>query len=218
VLDRGTQTLQGESEMSEAPFAFGMSPFRAKGNVWLNFVDYVNARVAGGMEAFVAAVPGVELRGFMQQQFLRASWYDVLPFIDASRVLAQVLGLSETESNEHRGTWMAEHDLRGVHRLLLKFVSPEAALERTPNIHRQMFNFGHIEVSRLRPCYYQIQLTGFLAPHMGIWKTTTAAYLQRVLLECGAKEPSVTSGPEEPDGSRAGMPMVRAVAEAAWSR
>ena len=198
------------------PFAPGKSPFHVKGVVYRNFVEYVGNTVEGGLAAIVATFDDPALRTFTEQPFLAGSFYDALPSMPLCEAAARLLHRPFAQLVREFSAYAAEHDVKGIYRLLLKLVSPEMVMERTPAAARQYFDFVAATVQKDGPKSYSTSVRGvprFLAP---FYMTVTEAFLSRALVLAGAKEPRHAWQAPLPDGDREGVQLIKLRREVSW--
>jgi hypothetical protein len=124
------------------PFAAGTSPFHVKGVAYLGHVDYAEKHIPGGAQAVAEAMHDPALRGFFQQKFLAASWYDVFPMVPVWHTCAKLLHQNPTDFMRERMRYQAASDIHGVYRFLLKLASAKAIALRLPRVMQQYFDFG----------------------------------------------------------------------------
>lgn len=198
------------------PFAPGKSPFRVKGVVYRNFVAYVAEAVDGGLDQLVTLLDEPELRTFTQQPFLASSFYDALPSMPLCEAAAKALHRPFAQFVREFSAYAAERDTKGIYRLLLKLVSPDMVMERTPAAAKQYFDFVEVTVDKSGPKSFRTMVRGvprFLAP---FYMTVTEAFLSQALRLAGAKEPRHAYPAPLPDGEREGVPLLRLRREVDW--
>jgi hypothetical protein len=198
------------------PFAPGKSPFHVKGVVYRNFVEYIDKAVAGGLGAFVAALDDPALRAFAEQPFLSGSFYDALPTVPLCEAAARLLHRPFAQLVREFSAYSAEHDTKGIYRLLLKLVSPEMVMERTPAAAKQYFDFVLATAQKNGPKSFTTTVRGvprFVAP---FYMTVTEAFLSQALTLAGAKEPRHAWQAPLLDGERDGVQLVKLRREVNW--
>lgn len=128
------------------PFPVGTSPFRARGLLYQGAVDFWDAIFPGGIAA-VRRVLEPELATFFSQMFIPSLAFDAMPIVPLSAAVAQALGKPHYELVRDNARWLAERDLRGVHRLLLGVLSPSTVATRLPKAALRYFEFGSAEAT-----------------------------------------------------------------------
>src|SRR5262249_12516841 len=119
---------------ADLPFPAGSSPFRIKGNAYINNRLFAALRVPGGIDAVIASLRHPELQAFFSQRFLASSWYDYFPLLLITRVEVVLMGRPWPEVLHTMGEALADRDLGGIYKLLLKFTSPKEAMLRMPKV------------------------------------------------------------------------------------
>ncbi len=198
------------------PFAPGRSPFHVKGVVYRNFVEYIDGAVDGGIARLVTLLDEPELQTFAQQPFLASSFYDALPTVPLCETAAKALNRPFGQLVREFSAYASERDTKGIYRLLLKLVSPEMVMERTPAAAKQYFDFVVVTAEKSGPKSFRTMVRGvprFVAP---FYMTVTEAFLSRALTLAGAKEPRHAWQAPLPDGERDGVPLVRLRREVSW--
>lgn len=198
-------------------FVAGKSPFRVKGGVYRNLMQYLDGNVEHGREALFALVlADAPLGAFARQPFLAGTFYDALPTVPLCEAAAQLVGKSFMTFVREFSRYTAEHDARGVYRMLLRLVSPQMVMERTPAAAKQYFDFVDVAAEKTGPKSYRTTVRGvprFVAP---FYQTVTEAYLSQALTLAGGKEPLHAWGSPMPDGDRDGISLVRLVRDVSW--
>lgn len=198
-----------------ATFAFGASPFHAKGVLYLGTQSFFEANLRGGLAAFAADIDRPELRAFITQKFLAASWYDVMPVPALIAYEARALRMELEQYLLHRTRWQAKKDLGGVYGWVLKLASPEMVMSRLPRIFLQMFDFGTLDATPVKDHHARMAL-GAIPEPLERWLTTAfGVYCDTALKLAGAvrSESRVTTSP---DGARAGVPLVKLTCDVSW--
>src|SRR5271165_5876625 len=112
-------------DIEQLPFVAGTSPFRIKGVAYQGHVDYAARFIPGGERAVIEGFRDPGLRAFFEQQFLAASWYDVLPIVPVWHVCARLLDQNPTDFLKVRTRHQALRDINGIYRFILKLASAE---------------------------------------------------------------------------------------------
>ncbi len=197
--------------------AVGESPFHVRGSTYAGVVAYANQYLPGGYPALVESIEDDGLKDFAQQVFLSVSWYDVLPLMDLSRALARFEGRGVRESVKRRAAYIAERDVTGLYRVLLRMVSPEFAMNRLQKTACRYFDFGIAEelesgsgYSKGRFGKLPVGLTDWFGPML-------EGYAGVVLRMAGATAPLIILGEPRPDGARNGFRTVAFDIEFRWT-
>lgn len=123
------------------PFPAGESPFRARGLLYQGAVDYWDAIFPGGVAAVRRALEP-PLAPFFSQMFIPSLSFDALPIVAISASVARALGKPHLDLVRENARWLAERDIRGVHKLLLGVLSPSMVAQRLPKAALRYFEFG----------------------------------------------------------------------------
>ena len=200
--------------MLDLPFAPGEAPYRVKGNAYLGHYAYLESHYPGGEAAHHAAleqlhpVRGPKLRDFFEQKFLASAWYDVFPLATAGIAFSAAVKLPYIDYIRKRSDAQAELDVTGVHRLLLRFVSPKKVTTRAPAIVGQYFDFASVESQMHGPEHFTCYVRG-VPLALGPWYATVLeSYLHTVLRYCGVSNPAVRCVRYEPSAAQTPLPEV----------
>jgi len=201
---------------ADLPFPPGQSPFRCKGNVYNHVKEFHAVRVPGGIEAVAAALEP-ELRSFYLTRFLTGSWYDFLPITLLERAAVTLAGDAPQSYLRAAGTDLAERDVKGVHKLLLRFASPEIALARMASVYRQYYSFGSMRIEAHHDVVksYVEGMPAIVAP---IQRVVAAAFARRLVVMAGSRSADTSFGDLQPDGERHGVKLVKHVVSTRWAR
>jgi hypothetical protein len=183
-----------------SPFAPGASPWCQKGNVYRSLFTNVDDYVEGGSAAVLARIEDAEVRAFLSQPFAASGWYDIFPMITMIVQVARLRGVPYFTAVSDLSRKMAEADLSGLYRALLRVVSPGLLAPRLPRIQAQYLNFGSLEVlsSGQKDC----EVVRRDHPHLLVhWYVAVVhGFLPCVLQFAGATNVRVRWSPPEPEG------------------
>jgi hypothetical protein len=187
-----------------SPFAPGASPWRQKGNVYRGLVRHVDAYVEGGTAAAIERVEDGEVRRFLSQPFAASGWYDIFPMVAMIVQVARLRGVPYFTAVSELSRMMAEADLNGLYRTLLRVVSPGLLAPRLPRIQAQYLNFGSLEVTGSESSHCEVVRRNH--PHLLVhWYVAVVHGFLPCVLECaGARDVRVAWSPPEPEGKDAG--------------
>ena len=200
-----------------AEFAFGQSPFHAKGVLYLGTQSFFAENVRGGLETLAGEIEDEALRGFITQKFLPASLYDVMPVPALIAYEARALRMGLDDYLLHRTRHQAKKDLGGVYAWLLRLASPRLVATRLPRIMLQMFDFAQAEVVLDTDEEIVAKLSGIPAPLAPWLSVGTHVYAETALKLAGAS-PSIDEPSVRPNGARGGLPLVDLEIPIRWSR
>lgn len=174
------------------PFAVGQSPFRARGLLYQGARDFYETIVPGG----AAAVRGMldpELGAFFAQMFTPSLLFDALPIVAISAGVARALKQPHYDLVRQNARWLAERDIRGVHRLLLGVLSPSTVAQRLPRAALRYFDFGKAEAAMVgdKTCdARQYEIPAYLAAW---FVAAVEGFVPVALQKAGGKMPRVRS-------------------------
>jgi hypothetical protein len=176
----------------QLPWPAGQSPFRGRGLLYQGARDYYDQAVPGGSRAIEAALP-TDMGAFFRQMFTPSLMFDVLPIVPISAVAARLAGKPHLELVRDNARWLAERDIRGIHKLLLGVLSPSTVATRLPRAAMRYFDFGQAEakmVDATRCSARQRALPAFMVDWFG---AAVDGFVTVALTKAGARAPRVTS-------------------------
>ena len=201
--------------VSELEQGSDASVFCVKGTMWLGIRAYVEERVPGGLEQ-VNAELSPPLQAFFSQMFLATGWFDLFPMLGVTRAISIVRRQPHMEQARQLAVWHGEHDLKHIYKAILKQSTPLAVCKRFPIIFSQLYNFGRIELVREEEGAVAACAHGMPEQLAAWWMQATEGYLQPILQASGGRNVKLTWQPTQPDGERAGVPLVRVPSVTSW--
>ena len=207
---------------TKLPFAPGASPFHIKGSVYVSTLRRTAETAPDGLARAIAALDDPALQAFFRQKFLAGGWYDYLPILMFARITnVLVVGSTKEQALEERLQWTAklhaEQDVGGLYKFLLRFTSPEAAMQRMPGIYRQYYDFGRVETTILGEGVADSVVHGWPELAARFFQIYNREFNDRVLVLAGARDTKAVYAPFEPDGETAGVPLVRMRIRTTWT-
>jgi uncharacterized protein (TIGR02265 family) len=197
-------------------FPPGKSPFHVKGVVYRNFFDYLEEKLPDGRARLLSALEDEALRSYADQPFLASSYYDVVPTVALCEAAAALLRQPFAAFVREFSSRAAERDTSGIYRMLLRLVSPQMVMERTPAAAKQYFDFVEATVEKLGPKSYRTSARGIPEVLAPFYMLVTEAFLTHALELAGAKRPLTRWLPRRPDGVREGVPLSQLQREVSW--
>jgi hypothetical protein len=194
----------------------GKSPFRAKGVNFRNVLAFAEAKVQGGQAQFLARLHHHDLRAFMAQPFLAASWYDALALIPLIAELSRELHLSTQQCARELAGFVVKRDATGIYKLLLKITTPESLLERSTHTARQYFDFVKSDFTRVDPRVYRLTHSGIPQVAATTYMNIVEGFVDAGLALAGAKEVRQRWERPQPLGIVSGVEIVRLEREIRW--
>ena len=198
------------------PMPVGTSPFRVKGHVYQKMKADFEETTPGGIEYLLARIGDGALSAFAAQPFMASSWYDALPMMPLSLAHAHALGVPFHHHLRDRGRDVAQRDIPGIYRFLLRLSSPELVASRLPRVATQYFNFGEAEVKTVRPGLVHVSQSGVPATLVPLIAATTEGFVSAAMEMAGAGRVLVRCVDTLRDGERAGVTTSRVMLEVAW--
>jgi len=169
------------------PAAIGATSFRVKGHVYQKMKDNVANELDGGVERLLERIDHPEVCDFFRQRFLGGSWYDALPMGPLSHAHARLSGTPLHPFSRERGRIIAEHDVPGIYKALLRLFSPSTLISRLPRVATFYFSFGKASAEQLEPCRARTTLASLpysLAPMLA---GVVEGFIAVALEQSGAK-------------------------------
>lgn len=203
--------------LTSLPVRPGQSPFRVRGSTYVGVREWVDERVRGGLPAVLEHISDGDRRDFVSQVFLPVGLYDALPLRPFTEAVALAEGRAYDESVRTRARAVAQRDIGGLYKLLLRAVSPATAIDRLTRVAQRYFDFGAVTTRSAGDRRVEGTHTGMprvIAP----WFTPMLdGYAATVLEMSGARSPRVRFSAPERDGEREGIETVTIRFEVSWS-
>jgi hypothetical protein len=198
------------------PFPIGKSPFRCKGVNYRNFMAYLDVNFKGGAEGFVAGLRDPQMREFLSQPFLAASWYDALPMVPLAHDAGRELHVTSAQFARDLARFGVKRDAVGIYKVMLKFTTPETLLERSTITAKQYFDFVKSEYEKTGPQAARLRHTGVPALAASVYMNITEGFVETGLGMAGAKD--VRQRWEKPAsaGTAHGVPIVQLCRDISW--
>ena len=193
------------------------STFHAKGLMYRGALDFYEHFLPGGLDALRGELDAELREFFLDESFLASSWYDILPIIPISQAAARVKGIAHRELVRANAAWIADRDMRGVHRFILRVASAKLVVGRLPRLSMQYFDFGDTDGRMVDERRFETTRVGIpvvLADWM-VW--VIEGFTPVVLQAAGARVVLVEQLGREPDGRMAGMDTVRIELAIRWT-
>ncbi len=143
--------------------------------------------------------------------------YDALAILPISQVAARLCGKTHLQLVRDNARWLAERDINGIYKLLLKVFSPETVAKRLPKAAMQYFAFGEASASRQGEKRVEALQRGIPEP-MWAWMAAAVEGFSGVALDlAGGKRPTIRVVSHERDGELGGVPTVTIQYLLGWS-
>jgi hypothetical protein len=168
--------------MRALPFKPGTSPFRINGVFYIGLRRYIEERTPRGLDGLTAALDDADLSAFARQTFLATSYYDLLPIVPLTEMLARLQKKSFAEFVRRRSRAQAVADCEGVYRAFIgRQVSERELLDGMVKTSGRIYDFGAIEYTHVRPGLADITRTEVPDPALSWYQVSTTEYLSGVL-------------------------------------
>jgi hypothetical protein len=162
-----------------------------KGSAYASTFAFIDSEYGVGARERVLARVSADDREVLTGIILNISWYPLAPFPRLLRAMDAELGNGDLALVSRRGTWAAINDMKTVHRVLLKLVTPNWLVEKGARIWSNFHSTGHWEAKRLGPKQIRASLheLGVVDDAMC---ATLGGWLIGLLTLAGARSPQIT--------------------------
>jgi hypothetical protein len=120
-----------------------------KGSAFLLTLQYVEANHGSAAKGRILARLDPAAREILAGVLLPIQWYPLEVFTRVLRAMDSELGRGDLSVVIERGTWAAIHDMRTVHKVLLKLVSTRWVVEKATRLWGSFHNTGRWETEAL---------------------------------------------------------------------
>jgi hypothetical protein len=119
-----------------------------KGSAYLSTLAFIEAHHGAAGKERVLARLDPEDRAMLGTAPLAIQWYPLAPFPRLLRAMDAELGKGDLSLVTERGTWAAVQDMKTVHRVLLKLVTPSWVIDKGMKLWPNFHTSGHWESKR----------------------------------------------------------------------
>ncbi len=193
----------------------GDSAFHVKGVLYLGTISFFDKTVRGGIQALYDEIHDAALLAFIQQRFLPASWYDVLPAPRLVACEARAMRLDVPGYLLHRTKYQANTDLGGIYRFVLKLASPELVIKRLPRIATQMFDFATPSSTLDEKNRATVRIAGIPAV-CGDWLETSFGVYTETALRLAGAQGIIIDARRNDEGRQHGEPVIALELDVRW--
>ncbi|MEY4580235.1 MAG: hypothetical protein RL701_4938 [Pseudomonadota bacterium] len=188
--------------------------YRARGLVFLGAREYYEKFVPGGALAVTQALDA-ETAEYFAQIFLGSAMYDLLPIVKITAAAAQIAELPQMELVKRNSAWQAEHDLRGVYKMFVRALPPDAVAVRLPKLALKYFEFGESDARMQSERLCLGEMRG-IPVELSHWlQSCMLGYIPVALGVAGAKNVRVRTTEDTKPGTANGLVAIST--EVRWS-
>ncbi len=119
-----------------------------KGSAYLSTLAFIGTHYGPSAKERVMARLPDEDRAVLGGMLLAIQWYPLAPFPRLLRAMEAELGRGDLSIVTERGTWAALQDMKTVHRVLLKLVTPQWVIDKGMKIWPNFHTSGRWEAKR----------------------------------------------------------------------
>jgi hypothetical protein len=199
-----------------SPFPIGASPFRQRGSVYAQNIEFWGSVVPGGMSAFAARLKDPLLERFISQRFEWGMLYDALPSALVTAAVARERGVPLYQHLREHGSFLAARTFTGFSAVLLRVLSTETVATWLPRLSSAFHDFGKVEGAPVGPGLVRGVRTGMPRMFMHVWGITAAEVVEQTLARSGAKSPHCRVLEPESEGLVSGYEVFRVPFEVKW--
>lgn len=133
-----------------------------KGVAWNNMLRYVKENFPeGSTEKIRAAITPEDDQILFGKPILPVSWVDYQAYMRFFFMLDQVLGAGDKKMVWDISIWAAQQNLRGIYKVFLSILSPEAVIKNSDMVWKQYYNRGRLAQLWMRNRSNALKLTDF---------------------------------------------------------
>lgn len=202
--------------MDRIPFAVGASPFRCKGVLYVDALEYFDAEIKGGRAALLQRFGRAELLSFFNQNFLVGGWYDVFPVLALIGSASIALGQPQLEVARMVARASVPKQFRGLYKFLLKMASPEMTMRNLPRVGNAYFDFVRVDVAEVRPRTFTSSASGVPLLAAPAYMAVTEIGVVTALSLAGGRNVRHRWLPQVPEGQKQGMDVIQVRREVGW--
>lgn len=125
-----------------------MPDAQLKGSAYLSTLAFIEQHFGADAKARVLARLPEEDRAMLGGLILPIRWYPLAPFPRLLRAMEEELGRGDLTLVTERGTWAAIHDMKTVHKLLLKVLTPSWVVQKAMRLWPSFHTSGRWEAAR----------------------------------------------------------------------
>jgi len=120
-----------------------------KGSAYLSTLNFIETHFGTASKERVLERLSPEDRAVLGHMVLPIQWYPLAPFPRLLRAMDAEVGRGDLTLVTERGTWAAVQDMRTVHKVLLKLVTPGWVIDKGMKLWPNFHTSGHWEAKRV---------------------------------------------------------------------
>lgn len=129
-----------------------------KGSAYHSTLAFIEAGFGADAKLRVLSRLSDEDRALLGGIVLPIQWYPLEPFPRLLRAMEAELGRGDLQVVTERGAWAAIHDMKTVHKVLLKLVTPNWLIEKGMRLWPNFHTSGRWDVVRQGPSQARAEL------------------------------------------------------------
>ncbi|MDC3952982.1 hypothetical protein [Polyangium jinanense] len=202
--------------MDGIPFAPGTSPFRCKGVLYVDTLDFLDENVRGGRAVVLDRVTNAALREFLGRPFVVGGWYDLFPLLAMHGSASVVMAQPFLEMIRMVSRARIPRQFTKLYRFLLKMASPEMTMRNLSRIVGAYYDFVRVDVAEVRPKTFVLSASGVPSIAAPAYMVATEFGVVHALELAGARRVRHRWLSQVPEGRAHGMDVVRVRREVSW--
>ncbi len=136
------------------------------------------------------------------------------PWLDLAA--ARLLGKTYHQTIEESSEDLAQSDINGLYRVLLKFTSVKPLSRRIGALNEQYFNYARVQTTELGEKCVEVATTGWPRSMTQFWWLGNRPYMSLVFRCAGAKKLDFVGPTVEDAGENSGIPVTRTRIKVTW--
>ena len=189
--------------------------FRARGLAYASAFKFIDSRLAGGRDAFLAAI-APDARPFYDQIFVVAGDYSISPLVHLFVTLARLEKAPIEAFIAERAQWSGSSDSKGVWKPALHGATPKDVAPRLHFAFNRYFPGCEAHPIEARESEFHGELRNIPSCMNGLYAASTTGFYRGALEGAGGTEIAVQWERPKPEGRHDGIPVERLRFTASW--
>lgn len=198
------------------PLAADSKVFRARGLAYVSAFKYVDTRLPGGREAFLAAIDRDD-RAFYEQIIVVAGDYEISPLVVLFVTLARLQKTPIEAFIEERARWSGSSDSKGVWKPALHGATVKDVAARLHFAFNRYFPGCEAHPIESAADHFTGELVNVPACMNGLYAASTVGFYRGALEGAGAAKVDLVWDRPKPEGRHAGIAVERLRFMARWT-